>query len=378
VVKQQRSAGNGAMTTEAKLPARERGGRSPTAVTVAQLPDFDEIIDVRSEGEYAEDHVPGALNFPVLNNEERALVGTIYKQKSSFDAKKIGAALVGTNISRHLREQLQDKPRDWRPLVYCWRGGGRSGAFAHVLAQIGWHVGLLDGGYKAYRRAVIADLETLPSRFRWRVVCGMTGTGKSRLLRALAAAGAQVLDLEALAAHRGSILGNLPDAPQPTQKMFESLVWGALRRFDHDRPVFVEAESRKIGRLRVPEALIEAMWASSDCLVIESPMAVRVELLKSEYAHYIAAPQSLIDQIECLVPLHGRETVDRWQTLMREGRNAAFVEDMLVHQYDPAYTRSTLKHYPELPRAPRYALDEASDAAVERVAAAIVRDTATR
>src|SRR4051812_26049516 len=166
------------------MPARERGARSATAATVAQLSDFDEVIDVRSEGEYAEDHVPGALNFPVLNNEERAFVGTIYKQKSSFDAKKIGAALVGANISRHLRERLQDRPRDWRPLVYCWRGGGRSGAFAHVLAQIGWQVGQLEGGYKAYRRAVIADLETLPSRFRWRVVCGLTGTGKSRLLRA--------------------------------------------------------------------------------------------------------------------------------------------------------------------------------------------------
>lgn len=358
--------------------ARERGGRSPIAVTVAHLSDFDEIIDVRSEGEFAEDHVPGALNLPVLNNEERALVGTIYKQKSSFDAKKIGAALVGANVSRHLRERLQDRPRDWRPLVYCWRGGGRSGAFAHVLAQIGWHVGQLDGGYKAYRRAVLADLATVPSRFRWRVVCGLTGTGKSRLLRALDAAGAQVLDLEALAAHRGSILGNLPDAPQPTQKMFESLVWSELQRFNENQPVFVEAESKKIGKLRVPEALIEAMWASDESLVLDAPMPVRVELLKSEYAHYIEAPQALIEQIECLTALHGRETVDRWQTLAREGRSDAFVEDMLVRHYDPAYTRSTLKHYPQLSRAPRYALDDASDAAVERVAAAIVRDTAAR
>ena len=244
-----------------------------------------------------------------------------------------------------------------------------------MLAQIGWRVGQLEGGYKAYRRAVIADLETLPARFRWRVVCGLTGTGKSRLLRALAAAGAQVLDLEALAAHRGSILGNLPGEPQPTQKKFESLVWGALRSFDVSRAVFVEAESKKIGRLRVPEALIEAMWKSGECLVVDAPMEARVELLKSEYAHYIAEPQTLIEQIESLTPLHGREIVDRWQALAREGRADEFVADMLQRHYDPAYTRSTLKHYPALPHAPRYMLDDASFAAVERIAAEIVGAT---
>jgi tRNA 2-selenouridine synthase len=371
VVKDTRSAEDGASKT------RERDARSPIAATVAQLPQFDEVIDVRSEGEYAEDHIPGALSCPVLDDAERALVGTIYKQQSSFEAKKIGAALVSANIARHLRERIQDRPRDWRPLVYCWRGGSRSGSFAHVLAQIGWRVAQLEGGYKAYRRAVVADLETLPPKFRWRVVCGMTGSGKSRLLRALGAHGAQVLDLEALAAHRGSILGDLPGAPQPTQKRFESLVWDALRRFDAARPVFVEAESKKIGRLRVPEALIASMWASRECLVIDAPMPVRVALLKSEYAHYVHAPQTLADQIECLTPLHGRETIERWQTLAREGRSDAFVQDMLERHYDPAYTRSTLKHYPALADAPHYTLDDARDDAVERVAREVLRDTET-
>ncbi|HEV7390339.1 MAG TPA: tRNA 2-selenouridine(34) synthase MnmH, partial [Burkholderiales bacterium] len=252
-----------------------RSGRAPIQATVAQLSEFDEVIDVRSESEYGEDHVPGALNCPVLDNSERALVGTLYKQTSSFDAKKLGASLVSANIARHLREQFHDRPRDWRPLVYCWRGGGRSDALAHVLAQIGWRVGRLEGGYKAYRHAVVADLDVLPRRFTWRVVCGMTGTGKSRTLRALGAAGAQVLDLEALAAHRGSVLGNMPYEPQPTQKMFDSLVWNELRGFDPDRPVFVESESKKIGRLRVVDALIDAMWAS-ECLVLEAPVSVRV------------------------------------------------------------------------------------------------------
>ena len=328
------------------------------------------MIDVRSESEFDEDHIPGALNCPVLDNNERALVGTIYKQTSSFDAKKTGAALVSANIARHLRERLSDRPREWRPLVYCWRGGGRSDALAHVLAQIGWRVGRLEGGYKAYRRVVVAELETLPQRFDWRVVCGMTGTGKSRTLRALAAAGSQVLDLEALAAHRGSVLGNMPDEPQPTQKMFDSLVWSKLTRLDPARPVFVEAESKKIGRLRVADALIEAMW-NSDCLVLDAPLRVRVALLKAEYAHYIAEPDRLAAQLECLKALHGNDTIARWQLMAREDADK-LVEELLMRHYDPAYTRSTLKHYPALERAPRYALRDASESEFERVAAAIV------
>ncbi|MDB5863659.1 MAG: tRNA 2-selenouridine(34) synthase MnmH [Betaproteobacteria bacterium] len=364
-------------TRDTRPKAPQRSGPAPITVTVAQLSEFDEVIDVRSEGEYFDDHIPGALSCPVLDDAERALVGTIYKQSSSFDAKKIGAALVSANISRHLRERFQDRPREWRPLVYCWRGGGRSGSLANVLAQIGWRVGQLEGGYKSYRRAVMADLAQLPHQFSWRVVCGMTGTGKSRLLRALDAAGAQVLDLEALAAHRGSILGNLPGEPQPSQKMFDSLVWHELRRFDRSRPVLVEAESKKIGRLRVPEALIEAMWRS-ECLVLDAPIDVRVALLKSEYTHYIAEPQALIAQIECLTPLHGRETIDRWQALAREGKSDAFVEELLVRHYDPAYTRSTLKHYPALEHAPRFAMHDAGDAAFASLAAEVIEQLLAR
>src|SRR5687768_5942200 len=289
---------------------REGRGRGPRAVTVAQLAEFDEVIDVRSEGEYGDDHIPGAINCPVLDDRERALVGTVYKQSSSFDAKRLGAALVSANIARHLRERFQDRPRGWLPLVYCWRGGGRSRALAHVLAEVGWRVRRLEGGYKAYRRAVVAELETLPQSFHWRVLCGLTGTGKSRLLRELRVAGAQVLDLEALAAHRGSVLGDMPEAPQPTQKMFDSLLWGELKALDAARPVFVEGESRKIGKLRVPEALIDAMW-KAECVVLDAPVPVRVELLKGEYSHYLAAPEALAQQLDCLVTLHGRDVIAR-------------------------------------------------------------------
>ncbi|OJW79430.1 tRNA 2-selenouridine(34) synthase MnmH, partial [Thiobacillus sp. 65-1402] len=230
--------------------------------TVAELPAFDEIIDARSPGEFAVDRIPGAINLPVLDDAERERVGTLYKQVSSFEAKKVGAALVSRNIARHLETWFADKPKSYRPLVYCWRGGSRSGAMTHILQKIGFAATQLDGGYQAYRRHVVAELERLPALLSYRVVSGPTGSGKSRLLQALADEGAQVLDLEALAAHRGSLLGALPEQPQPTQKSFESAICFALARFNPQRPVFVESESKKIGVLRVPAALIAAMRAS--------------------------------------------------------------------------------------------------------------------
>ncbi len=353
-------------------PARSRPADT---VTMERLSEFDEIIDVRSEGEFAEDHIPGAINCPVLDNEERARVGTMYKQVSVFDAKKLGAALVAANISRHLQAHFLDKPRGWRPLVYCWRGGERSGAMAHILGRIGWQVGRVQGGYKAYRRAVIAELEILPARFDWRVVCGMTGTGKSRLLRALQEQGAQVLDLEALAAHRGSVLGNLPDRPQPSQKMFESRLWSRLKALSPERPVFVESESRKIGALRVPESLIGAMWASR-CVVIEAPVGVRVALLKDEYAHFLADTAALNTRLDCLRPLHGNAVIDRWQALARGGAWDELTEDLLVRHYDPAYMRAIVAHYPRLPQALRLTLPDHGDAAMRALARAVAGEAA--
>jgi tRNA 2-selenouridine synthase len=356
-------------TTRAPSPthAARALARRPAVVTVPQLSEFDEVIDVRSEDEFAEDHIPGAVSCPVLDNAERVRVGTLYKQVSSFEAKKLGAALVSANIARHLRERFHDRPRGWRPLVYCWRGGTRSGAFAHVLHQVGWRVAQLDGGYKAYRRAVLADLAVLPARFNWRAVCGLTGTGKSRLLRALAAAGGQVLDLEALAAHRGSVLGNLPDAPQPSQKMFESLVWRALTSFDPVRPVYVEAESKKIGNLRVPETLIDAMW-SGGCILLEAPVTLRVAMLKEEYAHFIGNAAALCGKLDCLTDLHGHAAINEWKALAHGGRWHELTETLLVKHYDPAYTRSTLKHYPALAHALELTLKAADDAAFQALA----------
>ncbi|HKX38388.1 MAG TPA: tRNA 2-selenouridine(34) synthase MnmH, partial [Burkholderiales bacterium] len=275
---------------------------------------FDAIIDVRSPAEYAEDHIPGAISAPVLDNAERAQVGTLYKQVSPFDAKKMGASLISRNVARHVEDLFKGKDKTWRPLVYCWRGGKRSGAMAHILREIGWNADTLEGGYKAYRRWVVTQLQDLPANLEFIVIHGPTGSGKSRLLAALARAGAPVLDLEELAAHRGSVLGNLPDRPQPSQKWFESQLLAALSAFDPRQPVFVEGESKKIGQVQVPEALIARMRASP-CLRLEAPLEVRVTLLLDEYRHFLQDRGLLEAQLDCLTALHGREEIAAWKAL---------------------------------------------------------------
>jgi tRNA 2-selenouridine synthase len=194
---------------------------------------------------------------------------------------------------------------------------------------------------------MLAQLEELPMRYDYRVICGPTGSGKSRLLQTLASRGAQVLDLEALARHRGSVLGDLPGDPQPAQKMFESLVWSALRNFDAARPVFVEAESRRIGAVRVPEGLLERMRKSS-CVRIEAPLAERVRFLIAEYRHFLAEPAWLKTQLSRLTALHSKATVERWIAQIDAGEWEDLVGDLLATHYDPAYLRSMRNNYPGL------------------------------
>jgi len=308
-----------------------------------QLDQFDCIIDARSESEYALDHIPGAINCPVLNDEERIRIGTMYKQVNAFEAKKIGATLVAKNIARHIETLWVDKPREWKPLIYCWRGGNRSGSLAHILAKIGWPAIQLDGGYKAYRAHVSAALAETPA-LEFRVVCGTTGSGKSRLLEVLDSIGAQVLDLEQLAAHRGSVLGNLPSCPQPSQKMFESTIWQKLRKFDPALPVFVESESKKVGQLRVPDALMEKM-RRSPCVSLSLSRPNRVRLLMEDYHHFTDSPQMLNAQLDCLVKLHGREKIDSWHAMANSGEMPSLVDQLLVEHYDPAYLRSIDRNF---------------------------------
>ena len=323
---------------------RAQSGIQALPLTLGALSIFDSIIDVRSPREFAIDHVPGAVNHPVLSDAERIEVGTIYKRDSAFEAKKVGAAMVARNIGAHIDASFRNKPKSWKPLVYCWRGGSRSGAMAHVLRSIGWSALQLEGGYKSWRGQVIADLDTLPAQFRYHVICGRTGSGKSRLLEALAATGAQVLDLEKLAAHKGSVLGDLPDAVQPAQKHFESRIWTALSGFDPTRPVYVEAESKKVGNLRVPQPLIERMWVGT-CFEVITPEPLRAQLLREEYVHLINNQSLLFYKLDCLKALHSAQQIDAWKQLAQTSRWDAFVESMLVNHYDPAYERSMFTNY---------------------------------
>lgn len=313
-------------------------------VTVAALAAHPERIDVRSPAEFAEDHLPGASSHPVLSDDERAIVGTLHAHDSAFAAKRAGAAIVARNIAAMLETAFAAKPRDWAPLIYCWRGGKRSGALTHVLNEIGWRAVQLDGGYRAYRRHVRARLEVLPATLRFRVVCGLTGAGKSRLLAALAAEGAQVVDLEQMAAHRGSLLGNLPDLPQPSQKALETELLAALEGLDASRPVFIEAESKRIGNLQVPEALLQAM-RSAACVRVELPASLRIALLREEYAHFLDDTEHLARRLQPLTALHGKKTIDRWNAAAAAGQWDDFVGELLALHYDPAYTRSIDRNF---------------------------------
>jgi tRNA 2-selenouridine synthase len=338
-----------------------------------QLDRFDTIIDARSPSEYELDHLPGAINAPVLDDEQRIRVGTMYKQIGSFEAKKLGAALVAKNIAAHLETLWLDKPREWRPLIYCWRGGNRSGSMAHILAKVGWPVAQLEGGYKAFRQHVNGELERAPA-LSFKVVCGTTGSGKSRLLEVLHAQGAQVLDLEQLAAHRGSVLGSLPSQPQPSQKAFESRIWEVLRRFDPARPVFVESESKKVGRLRVPAALMEAMRAS-DCIALTLSRANRVRLLMEDYEHFLVSPATLNEQLDHLAPLHGREKIARWHAMSDAGDMAPLVGELLADHYDPAYLRSIDRNFVKFGQAVPLALDDIDQAAFSAAALQLIAAT---
>ena len=324
--------------------------RPEAKVKINALGGFADRIDVRSPTEFAEDHIPGAINLPVLDDVERAYVGTTYVQVSAFDARKIGAAIVARNIARIVETYARDKPREWAPLVYCWRGGQRSRALTHVLCEIGWRASQLDGGYRAYRRHVVASLAVAPHALHLRLVCGLTGSGKSRLLAALADEGEQVLDLERIACHRGSLLGDVPGDPQPSQKWFESQVQATLAAFDPSRVVYVESESRKIGDVQIPEALLAAMRLSP-CVRVETPHSLRVALLKDEYTHFLGDPEALGSRLERLAPIVGRKTVARWVDAAARADHDTLIAELLAAHYDPLYARSIEHNFPRYPEA---------------------------
>ncbi|MGC4365749.1 tRNA 2-selenouridine(34) synthase MnmH [Hydrogenophaga sp. R2] len=339
----------------------------PATEALPRLADFDTIIDARSEDEHALDHVPGAVNWPTLDNAQRIEIGTLYKQVNPFEAKKRGAALSARNIAAHIEREVMDKPKGWRPLVYCWRGGNRSGALATILGAIGFQVTLIEGGYKAWRAALVEDLDRLAPTLSYRVVCGPTGSGKTRLLHALAAEGAQVLDLEGLACHRSSVLGHLPGQPQPSQKRFDSLLWSSLKGFDPGRPVFVESESKKVGNLRVPDALMDAMRASS-CIDLQLSDAERVALLLEDYDFFVQDPEHFCQRLQALTGLRGREVVSGWVDRVRAGHTPEVVLELLLQHYDPMYAASIRRNFVQYGQARVQTLADRSGASMQAAA----------
>ena len=334
---------------------------------IQRLHEFDTLIDARSEGEYDEDHLPGAVNWPTLNNEERRDIGTLYKQVNAFEAKKRGAALAARNIAAHIDREVIDKPKDWKPLTYCWRGGKRSGSLSLILSEIGFRVTLVEGGYKAFRAAVVQAIPVLASPLDLRVICGTTGSGKTRLLQALIKQGAQVLDLEALANHRSSVLGSIPGQAQPTQKRFDTLVWEALRRLDPSRPVFIESESKKVGNVAVPTALIEAM-RRSPCLNLVLPDAQRVALLMQDYDFFVRDVEHFCNRLQVLSEFRGNVVVEGWQASVRAGQIEPVVQELLTQHYDPVYLQSMRRNFEQFNDAKTIAPEDHSTISMAHLA----------
>ena len=338
---------------------------------VSEVDQFDDIIDVRTPAEYAQDHIPGAINCPVLSDQERIRVGIAYHRHSTFEGKRVGASLIAKNIARYLEIDFAEKPKNWRPLIYCWRGGKRSGAMTYILRQIGWNAHVLEGGYKNYRRHVIAELATLPQQFNFQVITGATGSAKTSVLASLEKQGAQVLDLEDLAKHKGSVLGNLLNQPQPSQKHFESLLLQVLRQLDPTRVVYVEAESKKIGQLQVPDSLLEMMRQSA-CIRIAASLEARVDFLQRDYDYMITNQEFLKQQLEFLKEIVGKETLNRWYELIDKKAWAELVKELLVKHYDKLYSKSQNQNYQGFMTAKEFNTDDLSSIGIDALAKKII------
>lgn len=340
-------------------------------VRAHDLAGFDTVIDARSPSEYALDHLPGAINCPVLDDEERRIVGTLYKQTGAFEARRVGGAMVAANLARHLRERFADRPANWKPLVYCWRGGMRSGSMVTWMRMVGWKAEQLAGGYKSFRRHVIEQIASASPALRLTVVCGATGSAKTRVLHALERRGAQVLDLEELASHKGSLLGGLPGRPQPSQKRFETLIATRLEGFDLARAVYVEGESPRIGQLNLPLELVARMRAAP-CVEVVATSAARQAFLLEDYAYLGDAPDALADRLGLLKDLQGRENVQRWQAWARERALAPLFAELIALHYDPHYERSQARHFAQWAQRGRVEADDLSAAGVDAVAERIL------
>lgn len=328
---------------------------------------FDMVIDARSPAEYGDDHLPGAVNLPVLDDQERAHVGTIYKQQSPFLARKVGAALVARNAAHHLESALVEMGGGWRPLVYCWRGGQRSGSFTSILTQVGWRAEVLQGGYKAWRTLVVQELSDTPVRAPVIVLDGNTGTAKTDLLASLARRGVQVIDLEGLANHRGSLFGHRAGG-QPSQKAFEGRLALLLATLDPGRPVVIEAESSRIGARTLPKQLWAAMGGAPR-IHIAAPLPARAAYLTRAYGDLIEDPARLAAIVESLRAAHPADRIEAWGGLVAAGQYQMLAQSLMEHHYDRRYE----KHRARFSRTNDQTLSSETldEAAIEALAAQI-------
>ena len=315
------------------------------------------VLDVRAPIEFAQGHVPGALNLPLFTDEERARIGTTYKQLSQERAVHLGLEFFGPKMST-LVKQAQKLVPGKEVRLHCWRGGMRSGAVLWLLELAGFRVHLLDHGYKDYRRAVLASFA---GPRQWRVLGGLTGSGKTDVLHALAARGERMLDLEGIAHHKGSAFGAIGQPAQPTQEQFENNLAAALARLPTDAPIWVEDESRQIGRLTSPPALFAQLMAAPR-FVLEVPRPARVAKLAAEYG--AEDPALLTEAIERLRKRLGGLATQQAQAAAAAGDFPRMVE-LVLDYYDKTYTYGLAPRPDEPPRTvvPVSGCDAAANAA---------------
>lgn len=290
---------------------------------------------MRSENEFADDHIPSSINLPVLNNKERIIIGTQYKE-NSFEARKQGAALINNNISKIIKKNLFEK-KD-KVLIYCWRGGLRSLSLYLVLKQIGFDVEILEDGYKSYRRHVVQFFEDEIEQFNFNQIKGVTGVGKTLFLKNLEKS-TQVLDLEGIANHKGSILGDIPKFKQPNQKMFETKLFEKLESLNRKKKIWVEAESIKIGKLNIPSRL----WKKMDegiSVKLKSTVDERVKFILKDYKYFTKEPELMSNAMLVLKKIIKKDDYRVIEENLKNGDYMSFVKSLINHHYDKAYKKT--------------------------------------
>ena len=304
---------------------------------------FDTIIDVRSPSEFANDHIIGAINCPVLSDQEREKVGTIYKKESTFKAKIIGSSLTARNIADHIEKYFLEQKGSWQPLIYCWRGGQRSKAFSIILSEVGWRTYQLNGGYKEYRNRVVKYFENIGSKLKIILISGKTGSAKTKILQNIGELGGQILDLEGLANHKGSLLGKMPGLEQPSQKLFESKLFNKLKELNLKKNIYVEAESSKIGNVHIPKSI----WAKmiiSPRIEIKADLKLRANFLVKDYDYMCNNSDLIYPLLNGLKKRLSKNLIDSWKDLIQKKNWDELTESFLQNHYDPSYSSNTIKN----------------------------------